>query len=269
MASTTVSGYYQPLTMASLMLDRVIEGASKPMPEPFVYHATNVLLHMANCRLVFAWLRRFVGIWPAAIAAALLRRTSDERRVGDVGVPAEDAARGNVLPARAAGVRSVCAGRRTRVVDRDDAAVCARPALEANELVVAVFPAVAGCVAVRTAVEGGIHRKAADAAAGGGIWVDRLRITEGGWQRDRSDRETLFTKTPLIVCHSIVFYFYKLLCPMGICPQYPAPPLEQIRISNPMFGLGVIGVAALSRRRALLYFGDIRQCGFASSAMSC
>src|SRR5262245_7954694 len=68
---TTVSGYYQPLTMASLMLDRVIEGAGKPLPEPFVYHATNVLLHMANCALVFAWLRRFVGLWPAAIAATL------------------------------------------------------------------------------------------------------------------------------------------------------------------------------------------------------
>src|SRR5215468_12783544 len=35
-APTTVRGYYQPLTMASLMLDRVIEGAGRATPKPFI-----------------------------------------------------------------------------------------------------------------------------------------------------------------------------------------------------------------------------------------
>ncbi|GJQ26241.1 MAG: hypothetical protein HBSAPP02_12730 [Phycisphaerae bacterium] len=51
----TVDGYYQPLTMASLMLDSLIVGRSDAGPG--LFHFTNVLIHAINAVLVFALLR--------------------------------------------------------------------------------------------------------------------------------------------------------------------------------------------------------------------
>ena len=56
---TTVAGYYQPLTMLSLMLDTRIAAAD--VPHPFVYHATNVLFHALNVVLVFVIMRTIFG----------------------------------------------------------------------------------------------------------------------------------------------------------------------------------------------------------------
>ncbi|MCK6455074.1 MAG: tetratricopeptide repeat protein [Phycisphaerae bacterium] len=67
---STVAGYYQPLTMLSLMLDSWWYGANRP--SPFPYHLTNVVLHALNSVLVFRLARRLAGglFWP--IVAALL-----------------------------------------------------------------------------------------------------------------------------------------------------------------------------------------------------
>lgn len=56
---STVEGYYQPLTMLSLMLDARL--ASDAGLDPFVYHLTNVLLHAANCVLVMLLARAVFG----------------------------------------------------------------------------------------------------------------------------------------------------------------------------------------------------------------
>jgi hypothetical protein len=58
---STVDGYYQPLTMISLMLDASLSGATLQAVNPYIFHLTNVLLHAATCVLVFLWLRTFVG----------------------------------------------------------------------------------------------------------------------------------------------------------------------------------------------------------------
>lgn len=51
----TVDGYYQPLTMASLMLDSLIAG--RPDAGPGLFHFTNILIHAINALWVFALLR--------------------------------------------------------------------------------------------------------------------------------------------------------------------------------------------------------------------
>ncbi len=56
---STVAGYYQPLTMVSLMGDVLLAGSDTP--GPFVFHLTNVLLHAATSVLVLLLMRSVVG----------------------------------------------------------------------------------------------------------------------------------------------------------------------------------------------------------------
>lgn len=53
---STVAGYYQPLTMISLMVDAWIGGNEGR--DPWIYHATNIVLHAINAVLVlwFMWM---------------------------------------------------------------------------------------------------------------------------------------------------------------------------------------------------------------------
>ena len=66
---STVVGYYQPLTMISLMVDAWLSGES---PDPMIFHLTSVLLHVLNTLLVFAILRALFGSVAVPALAALL-----------------------------------------------------------------------------------------------------------------------------------------------------------------------------------------------------
>lgn len=66
---TTVDGYYQPVTMASLMLDGLLSGGE---PSPFVFRLTNVFYHAAAAVLLMLALRAVVGgVWIPLLVAAL------------------------------------------------------------------------------------------------------------------------------------------------------------------------------------------------------
>jgi Tfp pilus assembly protein PilF len=65
--TTNLLGYWAPLLWMSFMLDGTLFG-----PEPWGFHATNVLLHALNAALVFWMLRRWTGRRWAAFWAALL-----------------------------------------------------------------------------------------------------------------------------------------------------------------------------------------------------
>jgi tetratricopeptide (TPR) repeat protein len=56
---STVEGYYQPLTMLSLMLDSLLAG---PKAGPSIFHFTNIVLHGLNSFLVVLLLRRLLGL---------------------------------------------------------------------------------------------------------------------------------------------------------------------------------------------------------------
>jgi hypothetical protein len=58
---------YVPLTLLSFSLDYSIWGLN-----PFGYHLTNLVLHVANTGLVFVMVLRLVGaMWPALVSALL------------------------------------------------------------------------------------------------------------------------------------------------------------------------------------------------------
>ncbi len=66
---STVRGYYQPLSMVSLMLDCALGGSPQNLA-PF--HRTSLALHVANTVLVIALLYGLFGQrWPAALAGLL------------------------------------------------------------------------------------------------------------------------------------------------------------------------------------------------------
>lgn len=65
--TTTTAANWHPLTWLSLMLDASLGGA-----DPRIFHATNLVLHLANTLLLFDLLRRTTArAWPSALAAAL------------------------------------------------------------------------------------------------------------------------------------------------------------------------------------------------------
>lgn len=67
---STVAGYYQPLTMLSLMADTLLAGESD-VP-PFYGHLQNILWHAAASVLLLLVCRRCAGSLPAAFGAAAI-----------------------------------------------------------------------------------------------------------------------------------------------------------------------------------------------------
>jgi len=66
---STVGGYYQPLTMISLMVDYGIAGGAEDLR---IFHVTSLGLHVLNTWLVIVLLYMFFGrMWPAVIAGLL------------------------------------------------------------------------------------------------------------------------------------------------------------------------------------------------------
>ena len=66
---STVRGYYQPLTMISLMLDHALGGRADDLR---IFHRTNLLLHAANTALIIALVYLLFDRLAAALAAGLL-----------------------------------------------------------------------------------------------------------------------------------------------------------------------------------------------------
>lgn len=66
---STVSGYYLPISMTSLMVDYAMGGRAE---DPYVFHRTSLFLHVLNAALILLLLYRLFGsVVPAAIAALL------------------------------------------------------------------------------------------------------------------------------------------------------------------------------------------------------
>lgn len=69
---STVEGYYQPLTMLSLMLDAALAGQPAAELDAFQFHLTNILLHAITTAMVFLAMRMTVGGIAAPMLAALI-----------------------------------------------------------------------------------------------------------------------------------------------------------------------------------------------------
>lgn len=267
---SVVYGYYQPITMASLMLDRLVEaylsGGFLPVPDPFVFHFSNVLLHGVNAALVF---------W---VALGLLRRQSG-------GAAAPLSAHGPEDGKFAAPVALACglvfalhplnvevvswvAQRKAilatlfsllmvmahvRYAERRGvgwliAVLAAYLACVLSKPTSLLMPLVLLAVDVwplrrfsRAAVVEKIPLFVAAALCGYAAYVSQtaaVDLTDSGHHRPLG-------ASLLIACHNLVFYLAKIALPIRLCPQYVMPDETTIALSSPSFAAGFVGALAL------------------------
>ncbi len=237
---TTVHGYYQPLTMVSLMLDTALGGSPADLRP---YHRTSLVLHAANTVLVAALLWMLFDSIPAALLAALLfgvhpmtvepipwvgeRKTLLASFFSLVSLVCyvRYARRGAWWVFAAAGIAYLLA-----LLSKPTSTM-----LPVAMLLMDVWPL--RRFSVRSLLE-----KAPLLAVGLVSAVvtyvsqrDTLAATLPG---DPGSRHPL-----LIVAHNVVFYLYKVIWPVPLWPHYPIP--HPMNLSHPMVVAGLIGTIVL------------------------
>lgn len=243
---TTVGGYYQPLTMLSLMLDRMIDGVNKSIPDPKVFHATNVALHAANCILLFIWLLRLTRSLPAAAVGAVLFAVHPMNVESVTWV----CQRKSLL---AAFFTLLCLIAYDRHARRPDILALTAATL-AYLLALFSKPTSSTLPVFLLLLDWWPYRRLSLRALLEKLPMFGLAAVLG-WMAYVSqktgagaiafDSETPVLQTPLILCHNLTFYFSKLLLPLTLCPQYPIPPAETIKLTSAPFAWGVAGTAAI------------------------
>lgn len=248
---STVLGYYQPLTMASLMLDRAVEGrlsgGYSHEVDPFVYHFTNILLHGLNASLVFLVLYLFTRSGLIAVIGGLLFAAHPL----NVEVVAWVSQRKALLATFFALIM---------ILTHERAARTGRTAWHA-----------ATCLAFLASV----------LSKPTGIFLPLVLLLLDIWPLRRFSRNAIVEKVPLMViavitgwiayksqtstvdlsgteghrplsvtllvaAHNLVFYIAKFVVPIRLCPIYVMPDEAGVLLRSPPFLAGAIGTITLS-----------------------
>jgi Flp pilus assembly protein TadD len=238
---STVQGYYQPLSMISLMLD-VVMGASADNLKPF--HVTSLCLHVFNTLLIIVLLYMLFGqVWPAALVGLLF----------------------GVHPLTVEPISWI--GERKTLLAAFFALWCfVTYLLYIRRHNWKLF---AGCVLLY------ILAMMSKPTA---ILLPLLLLLLDFWPLNRLNKRSLVEKVPLLIimtifafitlvsqgrsasvglpgrcnvsqiplvlCHNIIFYLYKIIWPVNLSSHYPVP--SPLALSNPVIFIGVVGTCALS-----------------------
>lgn len=245
---TTVLGYYQPLTMASLMLDRVVEGALSGgytrHAEPFIFHFANILLHGCNAALVFLLVLGLTRRSGTALFCGLLFAVHP-LNVEVVSWVSQRKAVLATLFALLAVMSYVRFARTNRphwyiaVVATYLAGILAKPTgllLPLVFVLMDVWP-----------LGRDVRRHAREkvplfvlAAIGG--WIAYVSQTHAV-DLTRQEGHRPFGITALVACHNLSFYTAKMILPIRLCPEYLMPDESVVSLGNATFLLSVIAVA--------------------------
>lgn len=237
---STVGGYYQPLTMISLMLDCALGGSpDNLMP----FHRTSLALHAANTGLVILFLYLLFGRpWPAALAGLLfgLHPLTVE--------PIPWVGERKTLLAAFFALSCLCLYVRH----------ARRPGRWTFVAAVALFvPAVLAKptsvplpVALLLLDHWPLRRRGWRAAleklpffAIAGISAVVAYISQARTAVVVAPGEYAPLRIPLTICHNIVFYLFKIVRPVDLSSHYPFPPT--FSPGEPMILAGLIGTAVL------------------------
>jgi len=237
---STVKGYYQPLAMISLMLDYAAGGRPDNL---VVFHATSLTFHVLNTLLVIVLLYVVFGsLWPAAIVGLLFGLHPmtvepipwvSERKTLLASFFALLSLIFYVRYARKGG-RMVLVGCGVMYV----LALMSKPTttpLPLLFLLLDFWPL--GRFGKRALLE-----KAPFLVVM--VVFGVITIVSQG----RTASVTMPTaydpmRIPLILCHNIVFYLYKILWPVRLSCHYPFP--VPLGVSEPMILAGLIGTCVL------------------------
>mgnify|MGYP002622522221 FL=1 len=256
---STVRGYYQPLTMVSLMLDAAMGGSAENL-RPF--HRTSLALHVVNTLLLFVLMLQLFGRpWAAGLAAALFG--VHPLTVEPVAWVSE---RKTLLTALFALASLVCYVRYTRTPGRAAYA----GVVVAYVLALLSKPTSLPLPVILLLLDWWPLRR-----AGRRIVIEKLPLfaiaAVSAFVTYQSQARTFgillpgghsWAEIPLRFCHNIAFYLLKIVRPVDLSPHYPVP--EPMGPWQPMVLAGVI-VTALLAAAAVLSLRRTRAmaCGMA------
>jgi len=253
-APSTVRGYYQPLTMISLMLDQAAGGR----PDFFYpFHRTNWLLHLANTTLVILLLYRLFACGPAALLTGLLFGLHP-LTVEPVAWLAERKTLLGTFFALLSLLTYVRYARSGRVTPWIVSCVAYALGLLAKPTVTPL-PMAMLLMDIWPLARMDGHRRASvwrlvrekipllliGVASGIVTLVSQARTAS---LIPPTDHPPGFV--PLVICHNIVFYLIKIFWPVTASAFHPFP--APLNLSHPMVLAGVIGTGLLLSALVLL-----------------
>lgn len=238
---STVSGYYIPLTMTSLMLDAAAGGRAGHL-QPF--HRTALALHLLNTTLVIVLLYLLFGQpWPAALLGLLYGvHPLTVEVVAWVGERKTQLATLFSLLCLIGYVRFARTGRwwpYGGALAAYALALLSKPTstpLPALLLLLDFWPLRR---LGRRALVRSLPFFAVGAVSSAITVVSHARTASLGVEESATVGSTL-----LLVCHNLIFYVRKLLWPVDLTSAYP--PVEPLSLANPAVSAGVAGVLLLT-----------------------
>jgi tetratricopeptide (TPR) repeat protein len=237
---STVRGYYQPLTMISLMLDYALGGRPEDLRQ---FHRTGLLLHVANTALVIVLLYLLFGhVWVAAMVGMLYG--VHPITVESVAWVAERKTLLASFFALGALVAYVRYARRPRWTVYGICAALYALALMSKPTTtpLPVLLLLLDYWPLRRLNWRRVLEKVpllVIAAISAGITI----LSQAQAAGIKEGPEHSLGNVPLVLCHNIVFYLHKMVWPTDMSAQYPFP--QPLAISSPMIALGVIGTMIL------------------------
>lgn len=246
----TVAGYYQPLTLASLMVDRLIERALAgdwPMPpRPFVYHLTNIVIHGLNAGLVclLAW-----GLTRNRLAAAVCGLLFGLHPLNVEAVAWVNQRKALLstffailmLFTHVRYAKSRHVGWLIATMVAFLLSLLAKPTgllLPLVLLLADVWPL--RRFSVRAVVEK--IPLAVIAVVMGYVAYRSQHLTTGLSQNVAASDPW---RALLVMCHNLTFYVAKTIVPIRLSPFYKLPPDAEITLGNPSFLFGFVGAVAI------------------------
>ena len=261
---STVNGYYQPLTMISLMLDYSLGGRVENL---LPFHRTSIALHAANTALIIVLLYLLFGdVWIAAAVGLLFGlHPMTVETIPWVGerktlLAAFFALWALIFYLRYTHARTLIAARNVT-----SAKAGARIQSSVNRSTWGFYIA---CLAFYLLAL--MSKPTSTPLPVLMLLLDYWPLKKLKWQsffekipffilggifaiityisQTRTAGSTLPTETgiwriPLILCHNIIFYLYKIIWPVNLSSHYPFP--DPLNLSQAMVLAGVIGTCIL------------------------
>jgi len=237
---STVRGYYQPLTMISLMADRCLAGTPDDLS---VYHRTNLLLHIGNTSLLAMLIYLLFGE-PVVAAGVALLFGLHPIAVDSVCWISE---RKTVLASLFALISLILYVRFTQRPHAWFYIGCLFAYLLAllSTPITVPLPAMMllmDCWPLHRLGRRSVLEKLplfAIAAVSSVITYVSQSGTAGAHWPGRGN----LLHVPMVLCHNVVFYLCKLILPLNLSPHYEPPSI--IGFANPAFAASMIACVLL------------------------
>jgi tetratricopeptide (TPR) repeat protein len=237
---STVGGYYQPLTMISLMLDYALGGQTDSL---LPFHITSLALHIANTALIIVLLYQLFGrAWVAAGVGLLFGvHPLTVEPIPWVGERKTLLAAFFTLWSLVLYMRFVHKGSskayRGSIV-MYVLALMSKP----TSTPLPVLMLLADYWPLRRLKWRSLLEKLPFFVIGG-ISAVITYISQSRTASVITPESYGFMRVPLVICHNIIFYLYKIIWPVNLSSHYVFP--KPLGLSTPMILVGVIGTCIL------------------------